>query len=399
MLSLIPPPFNKILSIFAFRGDRKTGLSLLWSSTRFVDNVNGALASLITLVFHNGPIAFCDILPADALPTERLESLLHELRVLYPKSLLWLLEEAVMLSEARHLQASIDLLASGGASPLKSINAIKGFQHGLHLLYAHQWEPCAEIFVELVDISDWSHGLYLYIAGVSYVELYRTAKASDPEKAKVYADKATELLNVVVENTGKKKVLGRTLPVEEYVKRKIAKFNARAAARKVELVDAIGVSPAEDIIYFWSGYMCMPEHDLNVSLERLAWSENSPAWADEPLDEKTLLSLLRGTIYRHMGQLDKAKAEFEDGVLSHQLAAVKASSAYPDVWQLALAHYELAVCLWKQAGGEGGDRALLQECGDQLYKVSHWGSYELESGHGVKVSTAVDTLKKCGIQI
>lgn len=41
LLSLVPPAFSKVLSIFSFRGDREEGLRLLWRATRFKKDVNG----------------------------------------------------------------------------------------------------------------------------------------------------------------------------------------------------------------------------------------------------------------------------------------------------------------------------------------------------------------------
>ncbi len=148
LLSMIPPAFGKILSIFSFRGDREAGLRLLWSSTKFKHNVNGAMAGLITLGFHNGAIAFCDILSKDALPEARLRKLLTEMRELYPKSKLWLLEECRMLSRDKRLEDSVKKMSEGPESSLKQIEALALFEKSLSLLYLHRYEECAESFIK-----------------------------------------------------------------------------------------------------------------------------------------------------------------------------------------------------------------------------------------------------------
>ena len=104
---------------------REAGLRLLWSATRFKHNINGAIAGLITLGFHNGAIAFCDILTQDALPRERLRTLLSEMRQLYPKSKLWLLEEARMLAGDRQLEKAVELMDQSGKSNLKQAEALQ----------------------------------------------------------------------------------------------------------------------------------------------------------------------------------------------------------------------------------------------------------------------------------
>lgn len=400
ILSLVPPPFDKVLAMFSFKGDRKVGLGLLWSATRYIDDINGSLAGLINLVFHNGPIAFSQILPKSALPVERLHDLLMNLRKLYPRSQIWQIEEAIMLSEARQLQPALKIFSSARISPLKPIQALGKFEIGLHYLYAHQYENCAQAFMDLLELSDWSYGLYHYIAAICYVELYRLALTDGSGRAAAYRTKAEGYFDQVLPNLGRKKVLGRELPIEIFVKRKMHKYNARASAKKVSIVDAIGVSPAEDIVYFWGGYDCMPDFDLRVSIERLVWSENQNSWALESPDEKTVLSLLKGACLRVMGFYEKARNELVSGVTSQSPKAVQAASGKEaDMWALPSAHYEIAVCYWREAGGETGDKATLQLAADEIHKIAHWGTYELESIHGLKVSMAAHTLKDLGCKV
>ena len=229
LLSLIPPTFAKLLSLFSFKGDRTNGLRLLWSATRFKTNINGGLASLITLGFHNGAIAFCDILSADAIPRERLSLLLKEMRQLYPKSKLWLLEEARELSADHRLQEAVDITApTDSPSPLKQVEALRTFERSLNLMYLHRYEDCAISFLKCIELNNWSHALYYYIAGACYVELYRQTPSSEKERRLEHARRAEELLKTVPRHTGKKRFMARQLPFDVFISRKIAKWTARA---------------------------------------------------------------------------------------------------------------------------------------------------------------------------
>lgn len=399
MLSMIPPAFGRLLSLFSFRGDREAGLRMLWSATKFKTNINGAMAGLITLGFHNGAIAFCDILSSDALPEARLRNLLQEMRSLYPKSKLWLLEEARMLSRDRRLEDAIDIVAKGPKSSLKQVEALAIFERSLSLMYLHRYQECADSFLECVGLNNWSHALYYYIAGACYVELYRTNKASNPEKAKEYASSAEKHLHEVPQHAGKKRFMARQLPFDVFVSRKIIKWEARAKARNCSFVDAIGISPVVEMSYFWSGMRRMnPEH-LQLSLERLAWSEDeleNPQWKSEPSDEQAILSLLRASCQRFLGQTNDAQKTLTNDLFSHDLHQLKACE-HPDTWPLPTGHYEMAVCFWEEAGGEAGDKNLLRKCSAELTKVENWESYDLDARIGMKVRTARETLKRTSL--
>ncbi|KAK5134428.1 hypothetical protein LTR08_006475 [Meristemomyces frigidus] len=399
MLSMVPPAFSRLLSILSFRGDREAGIRMLWSATKFKRDINGAMAGLITLGFHNGAIAFCDILDRNALPEARLKSLLAEMRQLYPKSKLWILEEGRMLGAELQLERAVVLVQSAPASPLKQVEALALFERSLNYMYLHRYQDCADGFIECVGKNNWSHGLYYYIAGACYVELYRTHKTSNPAKAGEYAAMAEKYMHQAPMHAGKKKFMARQLPFDTFVLRKLAKWDLRAKTLECSFVDAVGVSPVEEMAYFWSGYKRMNMSQLRESQERLLWSENlelNPRWETEAIDEKALQAFLMGTCLRFMGEKTQAKSVFTDGVLSHDLAQIKLCS-HADSWVQPVAHYERAVCIWQEAGGQGGDKAMLERCSEEIAKVERWESYDLDARVGLKVATARLTLKKCGV--
>lgn len=102
-----------------------------------------------------------------------------------------------------------------------------------------------------------------------YVELYRQYNGKDAEKAvsvnvhprrqkpeqdaqETYAKCAEELILKVPTFMGKKRFMAQSLPLEVFADRKIKKWQARATARGIRLVDGVGASPISEMIYIWS---------------------------------------------------------------------------------------------------------------------------------------------------
>src|SRR5690242_7738366 len=296
IVSMVPPAFASVLKVIGFKGDKDRGLRMLWQATKF-NNIHSAMAGVVLMGYFNGFVGFCDIIPRTgegAYPERRCKALMAEMRRRYPKSHLWLLEEARMLSRERQLEASVKYLEDIGVSPFKQLEELSWFERSLDLMYMHDYVKTSTAFQTCITLNNWSHGLYHYICGASYLELYRRAKITDPKAAQTYANKTNEYFKQVIPNIGKKKFMGRQLPFDTFVNRKISRWEARAKEWNCDFIDAIGVSPIEEMIYFWNGYKRMrPEH-LQVSLENLAWSESSanPYWAKEDLNEKAILSTL-----------------------------------------------------------------------------------------------------------
>lgn len=412
MISMIPPAFGKLLFIIGFRGDRDRGLRLLWQASKF-HNINGAMAGLILLGYYNTFIGFSDILPdtnlaskiedmVEGYPKERCAALLADMRLRHPKSHLWLLEEARMQASNRHLSTAISLLNSSSKSPLKQVEALDMFEKSLDSMYMHDYTLCATSFIACVSLNNWSHTLYYYIAGAAHVELYRHYKLTSPKAASLHAKKATELLKTAPKHAGKKKFMARQLPFDIFVTRKINKWEHRAHEWNIEFIDAIGVSPIEEMIYLWNGYKRMDPSQLEASLVALSWSENpasNPTWARDTPDERAILSILRAVVSRNLGRWDQATETLRTGVLSMEKSDLK--GGYRDDWTAPAAHYEMGVICWMRkadgtsGGGKGRDEASwVKECEEWVEKAARWEGYELDARIGIKITTAQDTLKK-----
>ncbi|CAF9927401.1 MAG: Mitochondrial outer membrane protein iml2 [Alectoria fallacina] len=409
MIAMIPPAFGKLLFIIGFHGDKDRGIRMLWQASKF-HNINGAMAGLIVLGYYNTFIGMSDIIPdsdptsidqntIEGYPKQRCEALLAEMRRRHPKSGLWLLEEARMQAANRHLSTAVSILEKSPKSSLKQVEALEMFEKSLDAMYMHDYALCSKSFIACVDLNNWSHTLYYYIAGAANVEMYRQHRTLNPTEAAVYAKKATELLKLAPKHAGKKKFMARQLPFDIFVTRKIQKWESRARDWSVPFIDAVGVSPVEEMVFLWNGYKRMDTSQLEQSLSRLSWSETSNLhWKREGPDEKALLSLLYCTTLRNLQRYEEAKKSLRSGVLSYDKNELK--GGLKDDWTAPAANYEMGVNCWMQRGEarkEGKEAEVkkwVKECESWIEKAAGWEKYELDARIGLKIATAQDTLKR-----
>ncbi|KAK9452985.1 outer membrane protein Iml2/Tetratricopeptide repeat protein 39 [Dipodascopsis uninucleata] len=411
VISMIPPVLGRILSIIGFRGDLEASLHMLWEASTS-ENIHGALALLTLLLYYTGPAQVCDIeQTGDAFPRERLTTALAKTRKRYPKSALWILQEARMQGITGDLRQSIATLEQPVKIQMRQIEALIEFEKAMCYLDLHDFEKSAKSFLLLTTLNTWSHALYNYVAGVCYVELYRSAvREENPSEAKIkkFRKIAEELLSKAPTLIGKRKLIGRAMPLEIYLQRKVRKWATRASRLpSVSFIDCIGTSPANEIIYFWNGFKRMPREGLEKSLCELSYhyvknpttvspsniSNNSQFYEKQAskfaflkdVDECGVKSLLESIVLRNMGFSDQGLKLLEDEVLPIQRASLKGN----EDWIPPCALYERGVFEWFISGSEGA-----AEIHNWLSKAALCGyDYELSTRIGVRIQTGIETVK------
>jgi hypothetical protein len=421
LISIIPPAFSKLLYIVGFRGDRERGIRMLWQASRF-SNVNGGMASLILFGWYNGIVGFCDIVSdtdlskaddVEGYPAKRLENLLVEMRRRYPNSHLWIVEEARTEASKRNLDKSLAILSRPGKSQLKQIEALHMFEKSLSAMHAHKYQLCADSMLACVDLNAWSRALYYYIAASAHLCFYRHDKSLSAKEKEKHGKLAEELFKTAPTKVGKKKMMGRQLPFDLFVVRKISKWEERAARRGCSFVDAVGVSPLDEMIFLWNGFKKMNEAQLQDCLDNLAWSEATPHWEKEDMDEYAILDILKAVILRNLRRHEDSQDVLNQKLL-HQ-TAYEFKGGNKDDWMAPTAHYEMAVNLWMQRTGyvqqHGSkfardateqlplvdlkhDASLVQKVKGYLEKAKGWEKYELDARLGMKITAALAAVKR-----
>ncbi|KAK6196553.1 hypothetical protein LQW54_011442 [Pestalotiopsis sp. IQ-011] len=423
MLSMIPPSFGKLLSIIGFRGDRERGVKMLWQSSRFA-NINGAVSGLVLLAYYNGFLGFADILPTEeeaeqgaivGYPRKRCHDLLSTMVNHYPESRLWRVEEARSLSNSRNIAGAIAILEKNTDSKMRQVTALNSFELSLDCMYIGHYEAMRDNFIRCTELNDWSHSLYYFLAGCAELELYRNAfhaEKQDDSQIRLHKAKAKELFLKAPTLAGKKKFMSKPLPFEEFVKRKIQKWEKRSKDLKVDLVDAIGISPVQEMVYLWNGIKKMQTAELERAVGVLSWSRLTvPAETADKIkaesDEIAVGDLCLAAVYRALGRLDEAK-ELVKTVLAIDKTAF--DGKIHDDWAQPAAAYETAVLAWvelqnankAEVASSNGDatkdtdawrRQKTDECQSWLDKCAGWGTYILDARIGMRVQTGMDTLR------
>ncbi|TVY81995.1 Mitochondrial outer membrane protein iml2 [Lachnellula suecica] len=395
------PLFTKILYIVGFKGDRERGTRYLWQAARF-ENFNSAIAGIALLGYYNGLVGFCDILPTDAgsdddlsgYPRGKCRVLLADMRARYPESKLWKMEEARMQGYDRNLAGASKILAANSDSNMKQIATINMFELGLTTLFLHDYEFSAKSWEKCAELSQWSPTMYAYMTGCCFLELYRNLRASDPEAAAIHKKKSTDYIRKAPPLAGRQKVMAKELPFDLYITRKVAKWEERAKAWDVDLVDAIGVSPLTEMVYFWGGGKKENQEQLQKSLDAVQWARTShPEKFEQDLDETAIKAVIEASMLRHMGKYEESRPILEKEVLNHDRTEFRGH--LKDDWMLPSAHYEMACLAWFQKDLPGADsKAAVLECEQWLEKTQKWDQYVLDTRVSVKLTTSLITVRR-----
>lgn len=430
VISIIPPSLGRVLSIVGFHGNKEEGLTMLWKATSHM-NIHGSIALLALLQYHDGPTQVSGIDPpsisekspllsstGDGIPIpSNVEDLAQTKKCLrialtrarqhYSRGALWQLQEGRMKASEGKLREAVAIMddTSRGPINLRQVEGLMTFDKTMFIISLHGYETAAPNFLKLIELSSWSHMFYTYLSGISQLEIYRANITTNPEKAKVARLAAMNCLEDAPSFLGKRKILSKPMPFDTFVLRKLNQWKQVAESAQLPLVDAIGTSPAHEIIYFWNGFGRMPQEELKTSLVMLGYSaaegENSPLLA-EIEDEQIMRYLLTSIVLRNLGRTQEGYELLTTKVLpkvytpnpskgyyKSGIPKVNFTKKHRDPWVAPCAIYEMAVFEWTI---NGANKITLVR--DYLEMAGSWGDdYELSTRVGLKIKSAISRLE------
>jgi len=275
-------------------------------------------------------------------------------------------------------EKAIEILKRGldPERPIKFVQAdsLLVFELAWILLADRKYEEAAETFLRMKELNTWSHGTYTFIAAGCYIAL------KTPESKA----KAKNLLDTLPEQLERRKMGGKDLPTEVFIKKRVEFYKAKQVKRagagtEKDYVDSISICPAEEIGIFWNSYSRISKEIAEAHIHELL-SISPPVTIPTPFskviepstsntepvidttDEHAIRNLLLGILHRSTGNYIECKA-FLQAVISHE-------KEFESNWVSPIAHFELAVLCLKEASAE--DVAIATESSSKSTPRDRW---------------------------
>ncbi|EKM55265.1 uncharacterized protein PHACADRAFT_208778 [Phanerochaete carnosa HHB-10118-sp] len=371
VFSLLPATIRGVVGFLGFKHDRKLALRALAVSANQTD-VHAVFAGLVLMTYYGVVLLFTGYQADEQHILRQYGAMVDHVEARYPTGSLWILNRAKLLRMSYDTTGAIKVLQEGLKMPRpESFNQADGlllFELAWCLLSQRRYDEAADMFLKVTEINSWSHATYFFIAAGCYVSL------KNYEKAQKLFDDVPELLE-------KKKIGGKDLPTEVWIKKKLAFYKdkqKRLTGSETDWVKCMKISPAEELGIFWNNYeriitdVC-EEHARELTTltpyptisSPFVVADTTPKLASNPpdlstADELAIRSLILGIVHRRAGHYTASREFFLDALSLQK--SIKVSTWIPGVTS-----FEIVVLDLKEAeatlgaGSNGSDKVLLSE--------------------------------------
>lgn len=433
ILSSVPPNIARLLSVIGLHGEREAALELMWHSASTYQNIHGSLALIALIMFFDGQFQYVDIqldqaqedkisdlheekhaagstkkhntkTTAKMTPRElretraKLAAALRQQRLYYPHGVIWLLQEGRLVTH-EDLPKGVAILESDECGPnqMRQVEGLLIFDRTMFLLSLNRLQEASEAFIQLMKVSTWSHPLYMYMAASCELEMFRASSDPTSAEAQAHKAKAEEYFAKAPEMSGKKKVLGKKMPFDGFVVRKVGEFKATARRHNLSLADSIATSPLYEALYFWNGPWRMSPELAEHAVKQLNYSAGENAKFKESEEDKFTRLLLEATYMRRVGPEAASKGykitkKLASMVVSGDIEGTqnKRVTYHPagEPWAGPACLYERAVSEWTEMGPSHAKQVRRF-----LTLSADWhDDYELSTRINMKITGARDRL-------
>ncbi|KAG1797508.1 outer membrane protein Iml2/Tetratricopeptide repeat protein 39 [Suillus plorans] len=355
VLSLLPAKIRNVVGFFGFNHDRMLALQALAVSAARSD-IHSVFAGLVLMTYHGVVLLLSGYQADEAHIIKQYKAIVSRVDGRYPDGSLWILNKAKIQRMTYDTEGAIETLRDGLKPERKKsfpqADTLLTFELAWTLLSHRRYEETAKQFLDITKLNSWSHATYYFIAAGCYFSL------------KDY-NRAQKLLDKIPDHLDKRKLSGRDMPTETFIKKKLAFYKrkqARLGGDENRFVEAIRISPAEEIAIFWNTHARIESSIAIAHIQE--WSSLTPAITDieskylatsvaktenddlDTVDELAIRSLLLGIVHRTLAEYTAARAFLLD-------ALKRAPDVEISSWVGGVSAFELAVLDLKEAEVKG----------------------------------------------
>ncbi|KAH9852714.1 outer membrane protein Iml2/Tetratricopeptide repeat protein 39 [Lenzites betulinus] len=359
VFSLLPAKIRGVVGFFGFNHDRKLALQALAVSAAKTD-VHAVFAGLSLMTYHGVVLLLSGYQANEVHIMKQYGAIVDKLESRYPTGSLWILNRAKILRMSYDPDGAIkvlqDGLVPGRPHTFAQADGLLIFELAWTLLSQRRYQEAADAFIRVTEINSWSHATYYFIAAGCYISL------------KNY-EKAQELMDRIPDLIDKKKIGGKDLPTEVFIKKKLAFYREKQVAltgSEDNFMHTVKISPAEELAIFWNTHSRITKDTAIAHLkdwatcltplptiETALLKEHVPAPATPPptspadtADELAIRALLLGITHRTAGDFAGAHAFLAD-------AQARQASIQVSTWVGGVAWFEHAVLDLKEMDARG----------------------------------------------
>ncbi|KAH7923486.1 hypothetical protein BV22DRAFT_1196685 [Leucogyrophana mollusca] len=353
VFSLLPAKVRGVVGFFGFTHDRKLALQALAVSAARSD-VHSVFAGLVLMTYHGVVLLLSGYQADEEHIIKQYKAIVEKAGARYPEGALWILNRAKIQRMTSDAEGAIktlkDGLSPGRTHSFRQADTLLAFELAWTLLSHRRYQEAADMFMKVTKLNSWSHATYRFIAAGCYFSMGNH-------------DKAQEMLDAIPSLLDKRKLSGKDLPTEVFIKKKLAFYKKKQVRRggdEARFVEAIKISPAEEIAIFWNTHARISKDVAEAHIKD--WSSLSPPVAAESPyivsptstssppdldteDELAVRSLLLGIVHRTLGEHKAARALLID-------AHKRSSEVEVSMWVAGVSVFELAVLDLKEAEAE-----------------------------------------------
>ncbi|KAH9945781.1 outer membrane protein Iml2/Tetratricopeptide repeat protein 39 [Epithele typhae] len=325
VFSLLPAKVRGVVGFFGFEHDRKLALRALAVSAAKTD-VHSVFAGLSLMTYHGVVLLLLGYQADEEHILRQYGAIVEKLEARYPTGSLWILNRAKILRMSYDPEGAIKVL-QGGLDPGKAhtfeqADALLIFELAWTLLSQRRYQEAADAFIRMTEVNSWSHATYYFLAAGCYISM------------KNY-DKAQELLDKNPDLLEKKKIGGKDLPTEVFIKKKLTFLQEKQKSltgSEDNFARAATISPAEELAIFWNTHCRITKDAALAHIQDWSTALQTPitvtsqflpppskdAIASSPNndtpDELGIRAVLMGIVHRTAGDFAASRAFLEQAI-------------------------------------------------------------------------------------